>query len=192
MWEIGCVDETLNVFQVSVGDSVFTVKQPRIDDLPAIREALKKASEYTYLRYSSIVWKHPEGMCYLPLYVQGYLGRLYMIMMLDDTVVGFSHHRYWVLDEESKEKEGFPISVGDTLCNAELCVLDPYQRQGLGSLYGKVSHFIARHNKAAFIMGETFKEGGMLSIRLKDGWTDFGERMAEDGTMRTLIGKKLT
>jgi GNAT superfamily N-acetyltransferase len=190
--EIVCVDEDSNVFKATAGEHTFIVKQPRIADHGAILEALKLASEYTYMRYPSLIWEHTEGVCYLPLHVRGLTGQLHLMMFLDGNVVGFSHHNYWLLDEESKEVTGFPVSVGSIIANGELAILDPYQRQGLGALYGKVSEYIARHNDAAFIMGETFKEGGMLNIRLRDGWEAYGERRAGDNTMRTLIGKQLT
>lgn len=190
--EIECIDEKLNVFQAKAGEYTFIVRQPRIEHLPAIRKALSLASEYTYLRYPSLVWKHPEGMCHLPLYGRNYLGKLYLIMMLDDKIVGFSHHTYWMLNEETKKKTGFPVPIWSTMTIIQLAVLDPYQRQGIGTLYAKVSEYIAKHNDSAFIMGETFKEGGMLNIRLKDEWKIYSERKAEDGTTRTLIGKPLT
>jgi len=189
--EVGCLDEANNVFYAKIGNSTFIVKQPRASDLPLIREGLKLASEYTFLRFPSLMWRHPEGVCHFPLHKKGALGTLFLIMVFDGKMVGHSHHKYWRLTEETQEKENFPISVGSLCGNAELCILDTYQRQGIGSIYAKVSDYIARHNGASFIMGETFKEGGMLNIRLKSGWTNFGERKAEDGSTRILIGKPL-
>jgi len=189
--EIGCLDDRLNAFYAKIGDSTFIVKQPRIDDLPQIKEALKLASEYTYLRFPSPIWKHAEGSCYLPLHERGTRGTLYLVMILDGNVVGFSHHKYWPLTEDIQEKENFPIPIGSICGNVELCVIDTYQRQGIGSIYAKVSEYIAKHNNAKFILGETFKEGGMLNIRVRDGWMNFGERKAEDGSTRVLIGRAL-
>lgn len=190
--DVGCLDEKNNVFHAKIGDLTFIVKQPRISDLPAIKEGLGLASEYTFLRFPSWIWRHAEGVCYFPLHKRGEVGTLFLIMVLGDKAVGFSHHKYWILTEKTQQKEGFPAKAGDLCGNVELCVLDPYQRQGVGTIYAKVSEFIAKHNGAKFILGETFKEGGMLNIRLKDGWTSFGERQAEDGTTRILIGRPLT
>jgi hypothetical protein len=189
--EVGCLDAENNVFYAKIGDSTFIVKQPRAGDLPQIKEALKLASDYTYTRFPSWMWKHAEGICFFPLHKRGATGRLFLIMILDGNVVGFSHHRYWQLTESIKETENFPVSVGSLCGNVELCVFDTYQRQGIGSIYAKVSEYIVKHNGAKFIMGETFKEAGMLNIRLKDGWMNFGERKAEDGSTRILIGRPL-
>lgn len=189
--EIGCLDELNNVFYAKIGDSTFTVKQPRASDLPLIKEGMKLASEYTYLRFPSPIWKHAEGICFFPLHKRDLKGTLYLIMVLDDKVVGLSHHKYWYLTEDIQEKENFPIPVGAFCGNVELCVFDTYQRQGVGTVYAKMSEYVAKHNGAQFIMGETFKEAGMLNIRLKDGWTNFGERTAEDGSIRILIGRPL-
>jgi len=167
------------------------VRQLSIDDYEDIKEALKLASEYTHLRYPSPIWEHPQGICYLPRFEKGNLGAVYFIMKVNEEIVGLSHHNYWISGEKTKKQEDFPIPIGSKMVVAQLCILDPYQRQGVGSLYAKVSEYIAKHNGADFIMGETFKDGGMLNIRLKGGWESYGERVAEDGTTRIIIGKNL-
>jgi len=189
--EIGCLDDANNVFYAKIGDSTFIVKQPRIADLPQIKEAQKLASEYTYLRFPCWIWKHAEGVCYMPIHKQDTRNRLFLIMLLDGEIVGFSQQRYWYLTEEDKEREGFPVPAGSLCGVANFCILDTYQRQGLGSIYAEVSEYIVKHNGAKLMIGETFKEGGALNIRLKDGWTNFGERKVEDGSTRVLIGKVL-
>lgn len=189
--EVGCLDDVLNIFYAKIGDSTLIVKQPRAEDLPQIKEALKLASEYTYLRFPSWLWKHSEGVCFMPIHMRNSAGRFFLIMVLDGEMVGFSHHKYWTRAEDDKEMDVFPTPVGSLCGNVELCVLDTYQRQGIGSIYAVLSEYIAKHNGVHFILGETFKEGGMLNIRMRDGWTNFGERKAEDGSMRVLIGKAL-
>ncbi|GAH08006.1 unnamed protein product, partial [marine sediment metagenome] len=41
--EIGCLDDANNAFYAKIGDSTLVVKQPRISDLPHIREGLRLA-----------------------------------------------------------------------------------------------------------------------------------------------------
>ena len=190
--KVGCLDEANNVFYAKIGDSTLIVKQPRIDDLPRIREGLKLASEYTYMRFPSWLWKHTQGVCYLRLHKRGAVGTLSLIMILDGEVVGFGQHNYWHLTEAVAENEDFPTPVGALCTNVDLCVFDTYQRQGIGTICSKVSEYIAKHNEASLIMGGTFKEGGMLNIWLKDGWMNFGERAAGDGGLRILLGKPLS
>jgi len=176
---------------VEADGKLLVVRQPRSCDLDMVRQALKKGSEYTYLRYQTFIWEHPEGICNLPLYNRGSEDILYMIMILDNIVVGFTHHNYWILDEETKEFNNIPAPTGSKVCGIQLCILDPYQNQGIGSLYGHLSEFIAKHNGAAFVMGETHTKGGMVNIRLRSGWQTFGRRTVIEGDERVLVGKML-
>lgn len=186
--QVGCLDEINNVFYAKLGGSTIIVKQPRIGDLPDIVEGMKLASEYTYLRYPSWIWKHPMGICHFTLHKKGNSGRLFLIIMLDGKVVGFSHHDYWHLTEEAQKQENFPIPVGDICGNERFCIFDTYQQQGIETAYVKVSEYIAKHNGAKLLLGDTFKEGDMLDIWLTSGWTNFGERKAEDGSIRIMAG----
>jgi len=191
MDEVGCLDEDKNVFYARLGERMFIVRQPTAVDRPLILEALKLASEYTVLRYPRLIWRHSEGVCHMPYFKPLTKGFVYFMMILDGKVVGFSNHTYWVLGEKTQRQMWFPVPVGSFCGNVELCVLDPYQRQGVASVYAKVSEYIAKHNGANFIMGETYKKGGMLNIRMRDGWTSFGERKLEDGTTRIVIGRAI-
>jgi len=118
-------------------------------------------------------------------------GAVYWIMLLDDVVVGFGDHFYWQLNNEMREKHGFPVPIGTKMVVDHFCILDPYQGQGIAGFYSKMSEYVAKHNNADFIMGETFKEEGGLDTWLKDGWMILGERRAGDDALRVLIGKSL-
>ena len=189
--KIGCSDVLNNVFYLDTDRGRFTVRQPRRKDYVPLMEALTKASEYTFLRYPSMFWEHPEGICNLPAFDRYSLGTLYLIMVIEDMVVGMSHHTYWTLDEETKQEEKLPIPVGSLICVAQLCVFDPYQNQGIGSLYAPMSEYIAMHNDADFIMGETHAKKGMVGIRLRTGWSVLSRRMVSMEDERVLIGKPL-
>jgi len=188
---MGCLDNNRNIFCLYAGDTQFIVKQPMPSDLEGLMEGMSKASEYTFLRYPSMFWEHPQGICNVPFFHPADSGILYLIMVIGETVVGMSHHTYWVLDEETKQEENLPIPVGNNICIAQLCVFDPYQNQGIGSLYALLSEYIAQHFDADFIMGETHGKKGMVNIRLKTGWSVLSRRMVSKVDERVLIGKPL-
>ena len=189
--EIGCLDEADNVFYAKRGEQTIIVKQPRIADRPAIIEGMKLASEYTFLRCPSWIWEHSQGVCHFSRHKRGDTGTLFLIIMLDEKVVGFSHHNYWHFTEKMQKQEDFPTPVGSLCGNEMLCIFDAYQQQGIETAYVKISEYIAKHNGAKLLLGDTFKEGDMLDIWLNSGWTNFGERKAEDGSIRIMAGRTL-
>ena len=189
--EIRCLNETDNVFYAKLGGHTLTVKQPRIADRPAIIEGMKLASEYTFLRHPSWIWEHSQGICHFSRHKRGDTGTLFLIIILDEKVVGFSHHDYWNLTEKMQEQENFSIPTGSLCANEMLCIFDAYQRQGIEVAYLKVSEYIAKHNGAKLLLGDTFKEGEILNVWLENGWTNYGERKAEDGSIRIMAGRTL-
>ena len=191
MDDIRCLDEADSVFHSKLGESTLIVKQPKITDLPDIREGLKLASYSTFLRHPSWMWRHPQGVCHLPRHKKGEVGMLFLIVKLDGKVVGFSHHNYWYLTEKMQEQENFPLAVGILCVDENLCIFDAYQRRGIEAAYVKVGTYIAKHNGAKLLLGDTFKEGDMLNIWLNSGWTNYGDRKAEDGSIRIMMGRTL-
>ena len=192
MIRLGCLDEGKNVFFVREGDASLIVKQPDSADYGDIKEALKLASERTYLRYPSPVWEHPEGTCHLSRFERGALGAVYFIIKVSEKIVGFCHHVYWNLNKEAREWGSFPIPIGSRTALIQSCILDPYQGRAIEGLCVKVNEYIAKRNGACFVMSEAFQGEKILDAFFEEGWNEYDEYAAYDGSARVLVGKPLT
>lgn len=156
---IGVMDAADNSYFI-VSDSItMFVRQPLQTDLEAMKEGMAKIDRKNWGWYApySTIWDSLEQAANLPRFKRTSDGTLYMIMVIDGEVVGFSSHKYlW-------QGEARNVTGG-------LCVTDPWNNRGVGSLYLKLSEYIAVFNGAREFHGQTRVIGGTYNIRQRDGW----------------------
>ena len=156
---IGVVDARENSFFIKSDNVTIFVHQPRPRDIQAMQESLAKIDRKSWALYApySTIWETLPQAVALPLFDRRSQNTLYMIMIIDGEVVGFSSHKYMGLDE------GRHVLGG-------LCITNPWRGRGVGSLYLKLSEYIAVFNGAREFHGQTIFEGSAYNIRMRDGW----------------------
>jgi hypothetical protein len=160
---IGVVDLAENSYFIAADGVNLFVRQPRPRDLDPMKEGMAKIGHNNWLRYAphSSIWEALDQAANLPLFHRRRRRDLYMIMVIDDEVVGFSNHKYYW------EGEARYVIGG-------LCLTNPWRGRGVGSLYGKMSEYIAVINGAREFHGQTRVVDGMYNIRQRDGWETLG------------------
>lgn len=149
------------------------VKQPEPSDLGAVKAGAARCSKRTITRFTFINMPHkkqgdPPTICHYPTFKPGNLGHLFLIMAVEDHVVGFGRHFYAPASELPMYQVTNP---DDTLAECSLCFCDEYQGKGLGTLYGHINKVICKDMGAQWLVGTTYVKGGMTGIRLRDGFT---------------------
>ena len=92
---------------------------------------------------------------------------MFLIMLVEDHVVGFGRHYY----ATARELPMYQVSnPDDTLAECALCFCDEYQGLGLGTLYAQINKDICRDLGADWLVGTTYTQGGMAQIRMRDGF----------------------
>ena len=170
-------DSALNIFAARTDDFMFTVRQPRKRDSSEHRKAWKGLSNYTLRRYMRQQYVGSEiydskWRCRQPLYRGEVPGFLPLIMEVDDRIVGFGDMMF----RRGKELYYHGLEDDEVGCSMNLCVLDKYQGLGIGSYYGHISVYIAKHFGADYALGYTPTKKGMFNIRMKNGWEFMGNR----------------
>ena len=168
-------DSVLNVFEARTGDFVFTVRQPRRADSSSHRRAWKQLSRRTLTRYMRQQYMDSEiydskWRCKQPLYNGEVPGFVSFIMVIDGRIVGFSDMMF----KYGTDYNFHQLKEDEVGCSMNLCVIDKYQGLGIGSYYGHISVFIAKHFKADYALGFTPIKKGMFNIRMKDHWEHLG------------------
>lgn len=164
-------DAVLNVFKAETGDFAFFVRQPRRKDSSRHRKAWKQLSRRTLRRYMRQQYVDSEiydskWRCRQPLYRGEAPGFLPLIMVIDGRIVGFGDMMFrYGTEFNFHQLEGAEVG-----CSMNLCVVDKYQGLGIGSYYGCISVFIAKHFGADYALGYTPIKHGMFNIRMKEGW----------------------
>lgn len=164
-------DDTLNVFEAKTGDFAFVTRQPRKSDSSNHRKAWKQLSRRTLRRYMRQQYVDGEiydskWRCKQPLYRSEVPGFLPLIMEIDGRIVGFGDMMF----RFGTEFNFHQLKDDEVGCSMNLCVIDKYQELGIGSYYGYISMFIAKHHGADYALGYTPIEKGMFNIRVKEGW----------------------
>lgn len=156
---IGVVDLAENSYFIVSDNVTLFVRQPRLRDHKPMLEGMAKIDRNNWARYApySTIWEALDQAANLPLFKRTSHSTLYMIMIIDDEVVGFSSHKY--------QWQGVARNV-----TGGLCITEPWRGRGIGSLYGKLSEYIAVFNGAREFHGQTRVVGGMYNIRQRDGW----------------------
>lgn len=156
---IGVVDAAENSFFIAADGVNMFVRQPRLRDHKPMLEAMAKIDRKNWFHYApySSIWEALDQAANLPLFKRTRHSALYMIIIIDDEVVGFASHKYqW-------QGEARNVTGG-------LCIVDPWWGRGVGSLYLKLSEYIAVFNGARMFHGQTRVIGGTYNIRQRDGW----------------------
>lgn len=176
---IGVVNLAENSYFIAVDGMNLFVRQPGPRDLEPMQEAMAKIDRKNWARYApySTIWEALDQAANLPLFHRRKRRDLYMIMVINDEVVGFSNHKYFW------EGEARYVIGG-------LCITEPWRGKGVGSLYGKLSEYIAVINGAREFHGQTRVVGGMYNIRVRDGWETM-RRFKEKGIPMVTIKKVL-
>ena len=156
---IGVVDASENSFFIVSNGVTLFVRQPRPRDLKAMQEGMAKIDRKSWALYApySSIWENLHQTVALPIFERMNQSTLYMIMILDDEVVGFSSHEYRGTGKNRQVIGG-------------LCISNPWRGRGVGSLYLKLSEYIAVFNGAREFHGQTRVVGGAYNIRMRDGW----------------------
>ena len=149
------------------------VKQPRPSDLGAVKSGATRCSKRTTTRFTFVNMprkkkEDPPTICHYPPFKRGDMGHMFLIMMVEDHVVGFGRHYYAPAGELPMYQVSNP---DDTLAECALCFCDEYQGRGLGTLYAQVNKDICRDNGADWLVGTTYLKGGMAQIRMRNGFT---------------------
>ena len=176
---IGILNAPENAFFITADNITLFVRQPRPRDLQIMREGMAKIDRKSWAFYApySSIWESLEQTVALPLFKRLSRNTLYMIMILDGEVVGFASHEY------RGNGKGRHVIGG-------LCISNPWRGRGVGSLYLKLSEYIAVVNGARVFHGQTRVVGGAYNIRMRDGWETV--RMYDDkGTIKSTIKKVL-
>ena len=151
---------------------ILRVKQPEPADLGAVTAGASRCSKRTIIRFTTInmprkTKNDPPTICHYPTFKKGDRGHLFLIMSVNDHVVGFGRHYY----AEASELPMYHVSnQDDVLAECALCFCDAYQGHGLGTLYGQINKDICRDMGAQWLVGTTYTKGGMAQIRMRDGF----------------------
>jgi len=163
-------DEALNIYQVSNGDNVMEVRQPRRSDSGKYRIAWRGLSNETILAYKRKYcdWStyEPKYRVNQPLYHGEIPGFMPIIMEVDGKIVGFAD----LMFNLGKHFPYHKIPESDIGASIALCIIDKYQGLGFGSYFAEASQLIARHKGAQWALGYTKMTGGMYNIRNRQGW----------------------
>ena len=121
---IGVVDASENSFFIVSNGVTLFVRQPRPRDLKAMQEGMAKIDRKSWALYApySSIWENLHQTVALPIFERMNQSTLYMIMILDDEVVGFSSHEYRGTGKNRQVIGG-------------LCISNPWRGRGVGSLY---------------------------------------------------------
>jgi len=154
------------------GPVEMVVKQPELSDFSRVMAGAQKCSKRTIRRYTQVDMPtkkptDPRTICDYPQFKRGNLGFLFLIMIIDKDVVGFGRHYY----AKSSELHMYRITDPDeVVAECSLCIADPYQGLGLGTLYGLINKAICKDLGAKWLVGTTYTRGGMMKIRQRDGF----------------------
>jgi len=169
--ESGCLDPTLNIFYSKSSDGrMYVMRQPRRADIKEHRKAWKKVNPDNKHRFKRAT--HPPWLYNVkqrsrrPLYRGEVPGEMPLIVEVDGEVVGFSD-AFFRYGEHFKRYE---VPPDDVCSNFYLTALDGLQGMGIGTYYAKTSNAAARHFGCQWILGETYRAGGLHRIRQRDGW----------------------
>lgn len=157
---LGVLNHLKNSFHIGTDTLALIVKQPELGDFDAMKAGRGKIDRDSWERYApySTTWDSLQQIVDLPTFQRGAEGTLYMIIILDDEVIGFTSHEYRGIGASR-------FVIGG------LCITPSWRKRGIGSLYGKLSEYIAVFNRAHEFHGQTRYEEGMWGIRKRDGWT---------------------
>lgn len=158
-------------FSGRAGPVEMVVKQPESWDIHRVLQGAKRCSHRTMKRYTMVGLpmkkpSEPKTICDYPPFKRGNHGYLFVIMLIRGEVVGFGRHYYCL----GKELPMYKTPPDDMVAECALCIADPYQGKGLGTLYGLINKVICKDLGAKWLLGTTYTRGGMMKIRQRDGF----------------------
>ena len=164
------------------------VRQPEPEDLHAVKDAERRCSKRTIKRFvmTGMPFKKlgdPPTICHYPPHTPGSTGYLFVVMWVNGNVVGFGRQFY----HYGRDLKMYQTPDDDLVCECGLCIIDPYQGKGLGSLYAIINKLICKEMGAKWLVGTTYTKGGLMKIRHRDGF-DIIEVLA-DGKQCRVRGK---
>lgn len=185
--DIVCISPSNNIFSAIGGDVEFVVRQPRRTHIKAHRRAWVKLTDYTKRRYRRRTalagYYSSRSIGKLPIYRGQVPGGVHLMMIIDDEIVGFAD----MLFKRGDKFQLYDIPYDDVGCSMNLCVVDKYQGLGIGTAYGYISVFIAKHFGADWTLGNTSPNKGMTNVASRRDWETLGQ--LPDGNI--VIRKKL-
>jgi len=146
-------------------------RQPRRWDTHEQKRALRKIGDANWERYRRPLveeqWLYNMNQrCKAPPYRGETPGVLPLTIEVESEAVGFCD----IFFKYGVDFPRFLVEPEDKCANGSIIVADKYQGMGLGYMYSEMSDYIARHYGCKWILGRTYRVGGMRSIRSKDDW----------------------
>lgn len=176
------------IFAGRCGDVEMIVRQPEPEDLNAVKAAEHQCSKRTINRFMMMGMSpkrrgDPPTICHYPPHIPGSLGHLFLTMWVGMEVVGFGRHFY----HYGRDLSIYQTPPDDLVCEGSLCIIDPHQGKGLGSIYAQVNKLVCKAMGAKWLVGTTYTKRGFMRIRHRDGF-DVVEVLA-DGKQCRVRGK---
>jgi GNAT superfamily N-acetyltransferase len=169
--EVGVFDVDINSFYAKQGNTTLIARQPRPEDYKRVKEAQKQTSDRTFNRFLTVQEQRrtnwAKWVCNRPLFKKGQLGKIHLIMEMNNRIVGFAGI---VFKKASDFKIHHLPEPDTTAAYVSLCIIDAYQGRGIGTLFAHLSEFIDIYFGAEWGVATTYARGGTLGIRQKSGW----------------------
>jgi GNAT superfamily N-acetyltransferase len=177
-----------HIFAGRCGGVEMIVRQPEPEDLHLVKVAEHQCTKRTIDRFimagmPSKSHVDPPTICHYPPHIPESTGFLFLTMWIGTEVVGFGRHFY----HYGRDLKVYQTPDDDLVAECALCIIDPYQGKGLGTLYGQINKLICKTMGAKWLVGTTYTKGGMMKIRHRDGF-DIIEILA-DGKQCRIRGK---
>ena len=150
-------DEGRFIFSGKCGSVEMIVRQPEPEDLHAVQVAERRCSKKL---------GDPPTICHYPPFIPGSTGFLFLTMWVGAEVVGFGRHFY----HYGRDLKMYQTPDDDLVGECALCIIDPYQGKGLGSLYALINKLICKEMGAKWLVGTTYTKGGFMKIRHRYGF----------------------
>jgi len=188
--DVRVVDGGWPEFAGRCGELEMFVRQPTPEDNGKIIAGAQRVSAWTRERYEmrnlpTLKEDDPKHIWDWPPFQPGQTGWFFVVMVVNDAVVGFGRHHYQQGDHQAMKWYDCP--AGDMVAECSLCVVDDLQGKGLGSLYGQINKLVCKTMGAKWLVGTTYTKGAMMRIRHRDGFDVTW--VSDDGTQCRVRGK---
>jgi len=159
------------IFSGRCGSVEMIVRQPEPEDLHHVKVAERRCSKRTIERFVMLGMPFkklgdPPTICHYPPFIPGSTGFLFLTMWVGSEVIGFGRHYY----HYGRDLKMYQTPDDDLVGECALCIIDPYQGRGLGSLYALINKLICKEMGAKWLVGTTYTKGGFMKIRHRDGF----------------------
>ena len=184
------LDKVKHAWRITVKSRVLTIRQPTPEDIPMVKAAIDKCGEHTRKHYVGPGWwTGYDRICREPAWEFNHKKPLSLIGIYNGEVVGLMHIRFKPAPDMP---QAFCKTLGDRLVTSSgFCIIDPFQYQGFGKIFGIARENISVIFGADWIVGETYKGSGMEITNSRIGWEIYNEWTLGSGETRIFQGKDL-